>query len=876
MTKGVISVRKLSAENQLASAKLQRTWRGYSTRKHLWSWGGLLMVSRVVKMQKVVRGWRGRKRALATLIGFHANCANRIKGSYFIWQAKKLLRILRAEHAQRCVLKVQCMYRMRLARAKVAAARLLFHNYMALKICRVTRGYLGRRRAKAIRRRSREILTEMTAAIMRDIGLAQKGVKITLETLGNTSNLTEWNWLECVLFNLLGVNRRDFALDIATELVRRFPSFRLGRFLLMCVLFLTWTCSGNNQHVREDYLEELIGILGHNKTSFTIDRVQTTLRLSSSQQHSEEVLLEDALKSIDGDIKAMPREIVADKTSNFESTLEEIEFMYFRNAFVRHGKSSVALSSMAACVLMRLHPAFFGEDPEENKIHRLVVARARKLLVRSKMVNTASLAESNSRIEIFEGLFAQPHRVVETQHITFKRCCMFGFDGFKQLHKQTQLNLKDSLSANVEVVQCGPNVLVIRASFENLPISDQELQNIRKRNHDVEEDTEMAPKWHINYEDDGRVVRTKYHIRPVVLQSNELRHLTELAIESHAKANNISEEESRQSGVTRVLSLFLLEKVRLVTCRSRMVFSQEQHELCSLRLALPVLDYTRREKNNLRTTDYSIKMMQRVFRGFRGKSRYRRLYTRSKEIRRQGMLLYKKRQDLLELRQERCKLAGKIQAKVRRFLWRRLMKKLHRSALYIQCCFRQKFARKVVAEKRRRRDMGPEVVEMLRRGITVGASTFTLIIYRCGDNYRMAGHDAVNNAMYEGSLHRPEVIRLIEDHNKCIQHGGPQAHLKGQQRIYIYNYYRIAELIASRLGLATAMSAVTTPLGAIPPGQKRLILVPLPAANPSVNNIEKISNLHRVLKDQSHVADRYHKLVQAKQNFKLHERSKLQ
>ena len=818
------------------------------------------MVSRVVKIQRIGRGRLGRLRALRRFQAFRENCANRIKGFYFVWQAKKLLRIYRAEHAQKCALKLQCMYRIRLARLRVKAARFRFHNLMALKIGRVARGHLGRRRFSGIKSRSRQVFQDLTAAIMRDLALVRQGKRITLESIDNAAFASEWGLLECALLNLLGTNRRDFALDIATELVQRYPDFTIGRFVLQCALFLTWTCSGNTEHVKEDYLEEFVGILYHNK--------------KQTQAHGGET-------PVDAYSRALPREQQADKTACFDKTMDEIEYMYFRNAFLRHGKSSAALASMAACALMRLPPENFAvegdgegkEEDEENsgvtlaeRRRRVQLARVRRLLEQSRIVNSAAPAEGNSRLKVFDCLFSARHRVIRRQENTvFTKCRMLGLEGFSQLHRQTQLNLKDSLVLNVEVVQAG-GMIILRdgggGGRDPLPLSMKDLGLLRSRNHDVQAEVELAPKWIIEYEDYMTKRLEEYHVRPLVITPRDAERLANLAMAWYAKANKLSEEEARQEGMTQILSAYLLNEVRLVTARSRLVCSRDQHELCSLRLVIPALDYIRRDRNNLQTTDYSIKMMQRVFRGYRGKSRFRRLYARAKEVSRQRELVTKKRLALEALRETRIKMASKIQAKVRRFLWRRLMKKLHRAARYIQCCARCRIARKKVAERRRRRDMGPEVVEMLRRAVTVGKLSFTLIMYRCGDNYRMAGHDMVNNAIYEGSLHRPEVIRLIEDHNSKINGLGLVA---SKQRVYLQNYYSVAELIISRLGVATAMSAVTTTLGAVAPGAKKLCLVVVPTASPSGNNIEKVKNLGRILKDQAHIVERYNKLLEAKQ-----------
>ena len=832
-------LQSISMQNILACKKLQKVWRGYATRRPLWLWGGRLMVSRVVKIQKVMRGYRGRRRAVEQLQRKRANHANKIKGSYFIWQAKKLLRIYRAEHAQKCVLKVQCMYRMRMARARVRAARLMFHNFMALKIGKLARGYLGRRRTKAIRTRSALLFRQMTAIIMRDIQLVTHGHKISLESMseGNSAAAwTEWDFLDCALFNLLGTNRRDFALEIATALVRKFPDFLIGRFVLQCTLFLTWTSWGKTEFVRQDYLEELVGIMFYNKA------------------HA-------GSGSIDDYVGASPREKASDKTSLFETTMEEIEFMYFRNAFLRHGKSAVALSSMAVCVLMRMKPETFGENPEDNQQHRLATSRARNLLARSKLVNSANIGESLSRLEVFDNIFSMPHRIVTQADKSFARCRMIGYEAFVQLNPAVKNEFKDMIAANVEIVHCG-DMFIIRVASIKLPFTTRELDVMRQRNN-VKDLTEMAPKWVMEMENKQKFLSEVIHVRPLVLDSSEVMQLTNLAIAADALKNKISVDLVREKGLSHILAEYLLREMRLVSCRSRLVCSPIQRELSTLRVTIPALEYKRKEGNSLKTMDYSLKLMQRVFRGFRGRSRFRRLRARANEVMRQKELLLKRRDNLLQLRVWRASMASKIQAKVRRFLWRRLMKRLHRAALQIQCAIRIRQARQAVAKVRHRKLMGPEVVEMLRRGVTVGGLDFTLIIYRCGDNYRMAGHDMLRNAIYEGSLHREDVVHLLEKHNNNLN---PKALLAGKaKKINLGSYHRVAELIASQLGLATAITALTTPLGALPPGQKKLSLVTIPTAKSSIHNVEKVTNLNRTLKDQQSVVDHYDKLLLARQ-----------
>ncbi len=48
--------RKISHQNHVATVRIQRVFRGHITRVELWKYGGILMVSRVKKIQ---RCWRG-------------------------------------------------------------------------------------------------------------------------------------------------------------------------------------------------------------------------------------------------------------------------------------------------------------------------------------------------------------------------------------------------------------------------------------------------------------------------------------------------------------------------------------------------------------------------------------------------------------------------------------------------------------------------------------------------------------------------------------------------------------------------------------------------------------------------------------------------
>jgi hypothetical protein len=195
----------------------------------------------------------GRKKALSRAKQRLADIANRIKGQYFIWQAKKIARVLRAEATERRVVRIQCQYRTRLARRYVTLVRFMHHTRMATKIESVVRGRLGRKRFAGIKRRLRRVFDRMTLMMMRDIRQSQARIKPTAENIiGNTERSSPWEMLETILFQIIGTMRRDIAVDLGAELQRKHSSFYYGRFALQVALFLTWTCSGSTNHVRMD------------------------------------------------------------------------------------------------------------------------------------------------------------------------------------------------------------------------------------------------------------------------------------------------------------------------------------------------------------------------------------------------------------------------------------------------------------------------------------------------------------------------------------------------------------------------------------------------------------------------------------------------
>jgi hypothetical protein len=936
---------QMSYQNSFASRTIQRHWRGWYARYHMWTWGGIMLTSRAIKIQRVWRGRKGRKISLAKVKQRLANVANKIKGQYFIWLAKRKLRVLQAEQIEQRVTMIQCLYRTRLARFAVANARFIYHTRMATRIQSIARGRLGRRRYLGMKHRLRAVFERMSKTMVNDVKLSQARIKPSMESLvGNTNRDNKWQMLETVLFHIIGTIRRDVAVDLASELVLKHPDFAFGRFVLQIALFFTFTCSGPTNHVRMDMLDELVGCLYYGQDVFDQEADFNNFDVSYRNKSPESELF-DPTSSFGWEDK-------------FSGAMDELEFMYFRNAFLRHGKSAHSMTVMAACVLMRARISDWGTKRTKDQMRQIV--RAKNLLNYASSINTNNMEETMYRMEITENIFLRAHRVLRKQTIAFDGLKMLGYKAFKLLHDSHKRNLKDSLELNIEVIRCG-EVVIVRGTLNKMPMSIKAVQKARKFNNikalQVDEETgegkgiDMAPKWTIytedyeervrnfkiqkvmeesialdeedegiepdfmdaanhatigqlshmgssesigddsvgemsvgshgtghddeddNHDDKSRKRRKQeteeLHpylpplvIRPFVLTQRECGDIGNIAIARQALNRGIPEDEVRSEGLYQILSEYLLTQVRVATYRSKLAINSDLAEMASLKITLPQLEYRRLEQNNARTVEFSIKLIQRIYRGSRGKHRFRRIWFRARESDRQKRDLEVKRAKAKEVRDLRYLLVSKIQSSVKAWSWRRLMRKMKANATIIQCMVRCWRSRNIVNEERRRKNMGPEVIEMLRKTVQIGDIEFILIVYRCGNQYRLLGHNILRNEIYDGNVFQDEVEKMCSEHNSQIVGTNAAAE---RLRINPRSYHKVTEeLILKNLGLAQALPIATTQLGGIPTEssqKKRYILVMKPYAKIDVPGITSIKNLRRVLKDTAKVVEKYEKML---------------
>lgn len=151
------------------------------------------------------------------------------------------------------------------------------------------------------------------------------------------------------------------------------------------------------------------------------------------------------------------------------------------------------------------------------------------------------------------------------------------------------------------------------------------------------------------------------------------------------------------------------------------------------------------------------------------------------------------------------------------------------AATVIQCMARRRQARLRVQRERKRRALGPEVVEMLRRGSRISGYTLTVVIYRCGGSYKIVGHDLVHGCQYTGFVYEPEMTKLLEWHNAqlevdillrpshdlldilCVCQGEAHAIVKAN-RVMPWQHLRAAEVLLNNLALTAPVTSLTREL----------------------------------------------------------------
>ena len=286
-----------------------------------------------------------------------------------------------------------------------------------------------------------------------------------------------------------------------------------------------------------------------------------------------------------------------------------------------------------------------------------------------------------------------------------------------------------------------------------------------------------------------------------------------------------------------------------------------------VKACLTELAHYRSERNESRIESYAASLIQRTYRGFIGRSMCRRLTKRMYSQIVQTNKLKARLAHMAEVRRRRLHCLALIQARIRGALWRMALLHLNQMATICQKYFRRLSAQIRVDKERKRRLLGPEVIEMCRRSVRLDDLFITLVVTRCGDNYRLFGNDQINNCIYEGHVYRAQVVDMLDAYNALFT-GSSLA--DKQQRIQLWHHKRVVDLMVPQLRLTTYITAATKETNnLVKTSTSNLQLVLLGSTRgPGIQQKTGPGIESRVLQDQLPVIEKYNKIQQAKANLR--------
>ena len=836
---GSSSLRSLRSQNHFAAVTIQRVVRGFVCRRILWGRNGLLTNRAATKIQKTFRMHLGRKNAFERGKFMIYTHASRIQNLNKIFKAKQQLRVLRAEKTLERLILMQRKFRDRKERKLFRLFILKMKDNKCRQIQRALRGHNGRRRFKAIEARLHAKFLQLTRAVKSDAILSQNfTVKVTASMIDVTACRDAWSLLDFAITQFVGTNRQTAYLNCIMYVARRYPDFFFGRFFLCVILLFVWTAMGSQRVVVEDILAEALELSEYLKGESEI---------FARNFGEDEDDLPPSLRGVDV-YSLYENRYGNEPRYMMEEVLEEFEMSYFRCAFRRHGYTEVTFSQMAIFLIVR------SVVTQIHAVKLRCLERARILLRNArKKASSKAFEEMHLRIDLFDEYFGQDRKLILRRKRNFKDCVLSDWVRGQPAQIYRKGGRDDRLKLNVELdfFHHGDMIVVygtVISSISNrsassrvdLPCSSQPTS---------------SKKWN-----------ESILIRPLVLLSRDVKALIDHSVAFVAKILHQSEDDVSRRGKWNILAEFLFHEIRIVSseCRhskeNKLPTSERRDNLFSrARITLPVLDYRHRERNSQLLEEYGLKLMQRTYRGFRGRSLWRRLNRRKLTRMSQQETTQSKLTQIIRCREHRYIHASKIQAHMRGYLWRKELSKYNRAAINCQRMYRGHAGRKKVKALVRRRLLGAPVHEMIRRGVILDELRITLIIYRCGLNYRVLGQDHINNCEYHGNVWQQEVDEFLEIYNS--QFSGNSIAAK-QQRVMPWQHMRVAELILGNLSLTSKIPTATKEFGA---GSKRGIKALVFMKSAPGPGIGQTSGLQRGLKDTLPVLKKLERIEQRKQ-----------
>ena len=849
----------LSHFTSFAALTIQRYVRGHQCRLELWSPYGKLTQRRAVKIQRTWRGLLGRRAGFKQWIWYRNYKASIIQGLCIMWHAKRYIRKLRAEHYNKCITMLQTAYRGRLGRRSFAEFKFMVYTKMSKRIQMGARGRQGRRRYKCIKERMcgmtgayGQITDALKSDYVRSEGYKKK---ITIEDQ-NVGGLDKWQLHDAVLSQLLGTHRQHIAIDMATILTRKYPDFTMGILLLFISLYFNWCSYGPQKVIREDILGEALEVL------------------EDLKERRSDLLRRPIYKDEQDDIPYMLRG--EDPVSyHYGNLIDELEYSWFGGQFKRHGVDPYTMC-LKASFLVAKATLYCDDHIKSND----AIEKAHRYFQLS-LDKTRNLKEDlYLRNQVFESIFNNKEEFIGkclcTKNIKMDHAFLDKYEipspdaPPRKIDKSAaggaKLAKKPRVHLTMSIYQYG-DLIIIKGVFDDLEKIKQSIKNL-----------------HMTWDDLGYKWRKAMYVRPMVIFPSDIRGLEERSLVHLGRSLKKKRDELLLRTLHHNVGEYLIDTCRLLGAKTRcssafrgidpMEFVPELRspitygtEFSHSRLAFPFLEYRHSERNLTAVEDYMIRMIQRAFLGFKGRALFRRLWWKRVVHRNAMKFTADERERYRIVRMRRYNSCMLIQSRFRGYRWRLRLFIMTYSALRVQTRFRVYKAQCWYYEERRRLALGPEVIEMMRRGVEISDRKMVLVVYRCGNNYKVLGEDLLNNLRYDGHVYAPEVKELLDEHNYKIEERlGKDTPAAKAEKVNIWQQGKVAEFISNNLALTQMIIPVTRELG-IGKRDTKLCLVLLKTAHG--RGIQHNSNLKRILDDRNIIMKDIKRLKIIKKKFVL-------
>jgi len=166
--------------------------------------------------------------------------------------------------------------------------------------------------------------------------------------------------------------------------------------------------------------------------------------------------------------------------------------------------------------------------------------------------------------------------------------------------------------------------------------------------------------------------------------------------------------------------------------------------------------------------DNASRRIQRIFRGFLGRSQILRMTFRVKQENEQARIVVRKRMKMSEKRLYRAMCVALVQGRIKGILWRRRLARMQGASVVIQTIYRGFMVRQAARAAQRRKFEGAKVDLVYKRGTMISKVHLFLTVHRCGLSFKLTARSEEHMDTFFGYVYREETLKLLEFHNKKL------------------------------------------------------------------------------------------------------------